>query len=143
MAAPANWGPHLWKSIHYIALGFPVKPSATDKANYKAFFMNLPEVLPCFSCAQNYKRHLGEIPPIDDFMESSNRLFEWTWRLHNVVNKDLGKKQISLENAKALYTHRVMTQDEKDNRFIMAWVIIGLIFVVGLVMWLTWGRKQR
>ena len=143
MAAPANWGPHLWKSIHYIALGFPVKPSAIDKANYKSFYMKLPDVLPCFSCAENYKRHLSEIPPIDEFLTSNTRLFEWTWRLHNIVNKELGKKRISLEAAIAMYTHHVMTQDEKDSRFIVYLLIASVIFAVGLVILMTWGWKKR
>lgn len=98
------WGRPMWKSIHHIALFYPDAPDATIRKEYRTFFMNLGPVLPCYVCSQNYARHMTEIP-IDDYLSSRDRLFEWTVLLHNIVNKETGKRQISLEEARRIYTN--------------------------------------
>jgi hypothetical protein len=79
----------MWRAIHYTALGYPASPSEDDVAAYGAFFGSLQSVLPCESCANNYRRHLGDLP-IEPFLHAG-RLFEWTVHLHNIVNRELGK----------------------------------------------------
>ena len=34
MSGPDKWGPHGWKFIHYVTLGYPHKPSKSDKLKY-------------------------------------------------------------------------------------------------------------
>ena len=58
---PNIWGPHLWKALHMITMGYPNEPSEEDKKNYKSFFENLYLVIPCSICATNYKKHLNVI----------------------------------------------------------------------------------
>lgn len=99
---PSSWGPSLWKSIHYIALGFPDMPTSTDRENYLKFFKNLGKVLPCYKCSVNYEAHLNELP-IESFITNSDMLFKWTVQLHNIVNRDTGKREISLDEAYAIY----------------------------------------
>lgn len=101
---PSVWGPHLWKSIHYIALGYPENPDEVVKQYYKEFFLNLWKVVPCYKCSVNYKRHLEELPPIDNFLISRDELFKWTIALHNIVNVELGKPQVTIEDAREMYT---------------------------------------
>ena len=84
---PSVWGPHVWRSIHYIALGYP---DNADSMAYKEFFLNLWKVIPCLKCSINYKRHLEELPPIDQYLGSKDDLFKWTVALHNIVNLELG-----------------------------------------------------
>ena len=38
---PKVWGPHGWKFIHYVTLGYPEKPNNAQKERYKAFFLLL------------------------------------------------------------------------------------------------------
>ncbi len=85
---PTAWGPSLWRAIHLVALGCPRELDAAAAAEYRAFFTHLPGVLPCASCAANYRRHLLELP-IEPYLASGEKLFEWTVRLHNVVNAEL------------------------------------------------------
>lgn len=100
---PDIWGKHMWFSIHFIAQDYPLEPSQDDIASYRAFFENLWKVLPCYKCGVNYKRHLKELP-IDQYLESRELLFAWTVELHNIVNKELGKPRMSLEEAKKKYS---------------------------------------
>ena len=39
MLSKEIWGPHLWYSMHFIALGFPNEASSIDKKNYKNFYI--------------------------------------------------------------------------------------------------------
>ena len=85
---PSAWGPQVWRAIHLIALGCPPSLDASTAEAYRAFFTHLPDVLPCPSCAANYRRHLLELP-IEPYLVSGEKLFEWTVRLHNIVNAEL------------------------------------------------------
>jgi hypothetical protein len=100
------WGPHIWKSIHYIAMAYPDRPSPMDRRRYKHFFMTLHEFIPCKTCAINYVRHVTqELPPIDRFLDSADHIFEWTVMLHNMVNKELGKPSWTVQQAKEALAH--------------------------------------
>lgn len=85
MVAPTVWGPPLWKSLHFIALGYPSMPTDEDRQAYGAFFANLHAVIPCVACAVNYRRHLDELP-VEEHLDGPAELFAWTVALHNMVN---------------------------------------------------------
>ena len=36
---PSIWGPHGWKFMHYVSLGYPSNPTEEDKKNYKTFYI--------------------------------------------------------------------------------------------------------
>jgi hypothetical protein len=99
---PSVWGPYLWRSIHFIALGYPNSPSSQDAEAYKAFFQRLESVIPCQTCALNYERHLREYP-VDPYLGSTESLFRWTVILHNAVNRETGKPEMSFDEAWAMY----------------------------------------
>jgi hypothetical protein len=96
------WGPHLWHSIHLIALNAPDKLSTSDKLNYKMFFESLKDVIPCLTCADSYAEHLQSLS-IDQYLDSAANLFAWTVHIHNMVNETYGKKRWSVEEAKVFY----------------------------------------
>ena len=92
MSGPNVWGPHGWKFIHFITLGYPNNPSIEEKKTYKNFFETLKTVIPCSICANHYKEHL-KIHPLDDNVLSNKKNFiEWGINVHNAVNKSHGKK---------------------------------------------------
>ena len=90
-AGPDTWGPHGWKFIHFIALGYPNNPTEQDKVKYKNFFYLLGDVIPCIICANHYKKNLESIN-IDNYLSSKTTLLQWTILMHNEVNKKNGKK---------------------------------------------------
>jgi hypothetical protein len=94
LARPPVWGPAFWRTLHLVALGYPERPSPDDASGYRAFFAGLGSVIPCGTCAANYARHIREVPMTDDLFDGSRRdaLFDWTVRLHNLVNAELGKR---------------------------------------------------
>lgn len=139
---PAVWGKYMWTTLHLIALGYPDEPNTTDKENYRDFYLNFWRVLPCHKCSINYRRHLKELP-IHDYLNNSTSLFEWTVLLHNIVNKELKKREISFDEA--YHKYRKLAQNKGDNTVFATldsgWdkliqkcvtvVLVGLLFIGG------------
>lgn len=133
---PSVWGPCVWRgAVHMIALGYPESPTPIDKTTYKAYYSELWKVLPCGKCSVNYKRHLEELP-IDGFLGSKMKLFEWTVRLHNIVNRELGKPEHTVETALRMYVG--------GSPGSLAWktTLAGVIVAVLLVAAVLAARKM-
>lgn len=96
---PSHWGPHVWAAIHLICLGAPDTLDSSQQQSYRSFFEGLPYVLPCATCATHLLQNLEKVP-ISGHLGSKDELFEWSVKLHNVVNEMLGKPPLSLEDAK-------------------------------------------
>ena len=104
---PAVWGRHVWYSIHFISLEYPLSPSEKDKETYFEFYRNLGKVLPCAVCREHFQKIWKWHPLTTDALRSRETLFAWTVEVHNMVNEDLGKPEISLVHARDLYTNRM------------------------------------
>jgi hypothetical protein len=125
-----DWGPHFWSMIHYTALGYPEIPTQIYKEKYKVFFENLGFILPCKQCSFNYNRHLRELP-IDSFLENRNKLFEWTVKLHNIVNKETGKTIIfSFDQAWSKYN----SIQKNNNIIFITFFLVVVAFMVVAVL---------
>lgn len=133
---PKHWGKFIWTSIHIIALGYPDKPTQLDKQNYKEFLTNFWKVIPCYKCSQNYQVHLKELP-IDEYLTDNLTLFEWTVKLHNIVNKQLGKNEWTLEEARAKFSRIAKGQDETFVSVDSGWDKIIRYSTSGLVVGLA------
>ena len=99
MAGPDQWGPHGWKFIHYVTMGYPNKPTKNDMIKYKNFLESIGDVLPCIICANHYKGHLIENPIDKNVLQNKKTLMAWAVKVHNIVNKNNGKKVYSLNDA--------------------------------------------
>jgi hypothetical protein len=122
MVSTKTWGKHLWKSIHYIALGYPDFPTPEQAKAYKDFYINLYQVIPCLKCAINYKKHVQELP-ID--LTNKMTLFDYTVKLHNIVNRSLNKAEWSTIQALKVYTN------DTDPTTAIPW---SLYFLIGIAI---------
>jgi hypothetical protein len=91
---PAVWGPIFWHTIHIVALGYSKTPNYSEKKAAKEFYESLAFVIPCPVCREHYAQHLKE-NPLTPNLDSREDLFNWTVMIHNKVNKDLGKPEVS------------------------------------------------
>lgn len=112
MSPPKIWGKYFWTTFHFVSLAYPDSPSTSTRQIYKNWYANFGHVLPCRKCSENYERHFLELP-IEPYLENSNKLFEWTVRVHNIVNKELGKPIWSVEFAKMHYMY--LDKGKKNN----------------------------
>jgi len=85
------WGPDGWKLFHTIAFKYPHLPSDDDIMNHKIFYNSLQDVLPCKYCRISYRKYINE-QPIEKHLKSHDKLFKWSYNLHNKVNGKLRKQ---------------------------------------------------
>lgn len=101
-SGPDIWGPHGWKFIHFIALGYPANPTQDHKNVYKTFFELFSVVIPCSICAKHFGDNLKKHPLDDEALANKESLIHWTIKMHNEVNKVYGKKQYTFEEGLAM-----------------------------------------
>ena len=110
------WGSTLWFSLHTITMNYPNNPTYAEKKDYKNFFISLEYVIPCSVCRKNYQRHLKE-HPIDNHLDSRRKLMYWLIDIHNMVNAEIGKKNMSYKNVIDKY-EKIYSKNIFDDNFI-------------------------
>lgn len=143
---PRVWGRDMWRSIHYVALGYPARDPAPDtRQSYSTFFAVLGNVLPCAKCSLHYNNHITS-NPLEPSLVGRAELFRWTVDLHNAVNMSLGRKQWTLEHAYEVYRDRRTVQDPGagDNAtqiVLKITTMMSSLVVVFLIFW--WIRRRQ
>ena len=98
MSGPDVWGPHGWKFIHFITLGYPTYPDNTHKVMYRLFFESLKDVIPCSMCGAHFKEHMKQFPLTDEILDNKMKFIEWGIKMHNLVNLIKNKKIYNLDD---------------------------------------------
>ena len=112
------WGPSMWHFLHTMSFNYPVKPSKEDKIHYRDFILNLRNILPCKYCRQNLKTNLRANPLNMSDMENRDTFSRFIYRLHETVNKLLGKKSgLTYCDVRERYEHfrSRCTKDDKPK----------------------------
>ena len=113
MVSPSQWGKHFWNCIHLVAMGYPDAPLPQEREDYKIFMTTFGKILPCSKCRVNFKRHIDELP-IDLFLFGRQQLFDWTVQMHNIVNRELGKREWTYQEAWEYYTKTIFQEPMKQ-----------------------------
>lgn len=148
---PKVFGPFMWATIHYICLGAPATLNNEEKEAYKNFFNNLPAIMPCHSCGVHLYQNL-KILPIDNNLNTKDDLFKWSVDLHNIVNKQLGKKEIDLNEAKQIWLQKIpsmnilssseiITVKDKKNIFFYLF-IISIVIIILLLLVIVFRKRE-
>ena len=113
------WGPAMWHSLHTISFNYPVKPTQKEKKDYRRFVLNLQNVLPCRYCRENLKRNFKAHPLKMCDMKDRDSFSRYIYKLHEVVNKMLGKKSgLSYCDVRERYEHfRARCTQDKPKMF--------------------------
>jgi hypothetical protein len=113
------WGPSMWFSLHTITFSYPLRPTENDKSNYKIFFENFKNVIPCSVCKKNYIRHLKE-HPIDNYLSCRKNIIYWLIDLHNLVNVETGKKileyNVVIKKYEKIYNKKIIVEEDNNNK---------------------------
>lgn len=126
---PSIWGPHGWKFMHYVSLGYPNNPTENDKLNYKTFYTSLQHILPCAKCANNYSHNLIKYP-IDNHLGSRDTLIRWVIDIHNQVNNETNKKEYNYEEALDLYMKDYSNYGNYCFKLIVLIIILYFLYQV-------------
>ena len=126
---PNIWGPHGWKFMHYVSLGYPSDPTEQDKQNYKNFYTSFQHILPCAKCAHNYSYNLKKYP-IDNHLGSRDTLVRWVIDIHNQVNTELNKKEYTYIEALDLYKSSIPDIQTYTFKIIVLLILLGFLYLV-------------
>lgn len=111
------WGPSMWHYLHTMSFNYPVKPTEEDKKNYKDFMLSLQHVLPCRHCRENLKNNYKAFPLETCHMASRDKFSRYVYRLHETINKMLGKKSgLKYCDVRERYEHFRARCTEEDTK---------------------------
>ena len=114
----AIFGPVFWTSIHLVSFNYPVNPKDEDKERHRTWLHATGSVLPCRHCRDNFETNIKTASKPNDY--DSRELFSrFCYRLHDEVNKMLGKKSsITYTELRRMYEgfrSRCLTESEKRS----------------------------
>lgn len=89
MASSSQWGPPLWSFIHSIC-NFNFEENERFVLQTIENLKALRGAIPCHKCRDTYDRYLQELDTINK--NEPYVLYKWSIRLHNEVNRKLGKQ---------------------------------------------------
>jgi Erv1 / Alr family len=139
---PEGWGPYVWATIHLVCIGAPDVLDGQTQMQFRSFLNSLQYVIPCAECRAHLKQNLEQLP-VDPHLASSKELFAWSVNLHNLVNQQLGKPQVSQEEAyahwksvcdasrKGTLTGTTQSKTSGDNVKTLMIVLICICIVAG------------
>lgn len=135
---PTVFGPYMWATIHYVALGAPATFDEKDKVKYKTFYGQLPGIIPCATCSEHFIGVLNKYP-IDAALRSSAELFQWTVTIHNDVNTRLGKPVMTIEEARNRWNRDVSKKEDGIHNTIP--ISICAVFLLCGLVWYFYSVK--
>lgn len=132
------WGPHAWTFLHAASFNYPDNPSREKRESARELFRSLRHMLPCEECCQHYCSEFDK-DPVDNHLDSKYKLSLWVVNFHNRVNTRLGKKNVSYEDARAMYdyeTCEITTCGEKPKSpFPTTLLVVIVLFVLVYIKW--------
>ncbi len=138
---PDVWGPHGWKFLHFVSIGYPENPTEIEKKKYKTFFTLIKDVLPCSLCGNNYKKHLKEYPLTDKILQDKSKLISWCIKMHNLVNIENNSKVYDDNEALKLILKEKSCPKEGSNKEFLI-VIVIMMIVIALVFYKNLKTKN-
>ena len=138
---PQIWGPIFWSTLHIASLSYSDEPTERQVTNVKRFYESMMDVLPCPICRHHYEENLKEMP-LDEALKSRMGLVQWVWQMHNKINVQLGKSDITfdefIESMRNLETAKksVPPSFHNDNKpvLINAFKISDFTIIDGLLL---------
>lgn len=153
---PVSWGPHVWAAIHIICLGAPNMFQGGDELNYRKFLESLPYILPCEKCREHLKSHMERYPIDGALSGGKTTLFKWSVNLHNAVNRSLGKREMSVEEAMRHWTtvlegtnvkkkegQYVQSGCSTRHREVKMVILVVMLIIIGMILGLLLSKYLR
>ena len=142
MSGPDVWGPHGWKFIHYVTLGYPDNPTEQQKKNYKDFLISLKNVIPCSICANHYAENLNKVPLTDEVMRNRENLIKWGIEIHNVVNESKNKPRIDYHLARELIEDDTKCKQKRGSNMRYCQILFILVISFFVYKYLNKNNKN-
>jgi len=129
---PKLWGKCGWDFSHYVTLGYPDYPTQHDKRMMKQYFNTFPYILPCDTCRYNLLKHYNYHPLTNNILSSKRNLVRWFIDIHNMSNRDLGKKELSYDQIISELLKDKSDDTTKNNVIIIMIIIVVMIMIYSI-----------
>lgn len=99
-SSPDILGPGVWFFLHLKA-----SKATTREAQLEVCrdIRLLADNFRCMTCKPHFQKHVATYPP-EKTLHVEKGLFIWLWNMHNIVNKRLGKRMVTMEDAWNYYS---------------------------------------
>lgn len=109
------WARPMWRVIHQIGLTTDLTSSTDSRRGFVDFMNSLKKAIPCTECRLHYTQYIDSHPyPSVDTKTDKTVFFEYTVDLHNSINKRLGKKTYTLDEAWKLHMDYIKQNGKPD-----------------------------
>ena len=133
---PNIWGPHYWFFLHTVAESYPMTPNDVTKRKYYDLITNMPLFIPDADIGDKFSRMIDRYP-VTPYLDNRDSFVRWVHFMHNKVNVQLGKEELSLpmalEKYRAEYKPKPFVLSERVNmrkHYIHAVLILTLLFLI-------------
>lgn len=83
-------GSKTWAFLHTMAAYYPDHPNKEQQSDMTNLFHLFSKFYPCTPCAEDLREQFKQLPPQT---QSQQTLSQWLCKIHNQVNKKLGKAE--------------------------------------------------
>lgn len=147
---PDAWGPHGWKFLHYVSLGYPTNPTQEHKEKYKAFFELLKYTLPCQLCRGHYEENYNKSPLTNEILSDREKFIKWVIDLHNIVNEMKNKPIVKYEDARKMietdvkcYSPYTVGNNNSNNNSLSFMGILIVLLIIILLGYSIYKHKKN
>ena len=104
---PTVWGPSYWFFLHNVAFHYPNYPTTIQKKIYYRLIHNFHEFLPNKSIGNLFSKLINKYP-VTPYLDNRDSFVRWIIFIHNRVNVQIGKKEITIDEAMDKYFQQMV-----------------------------------
>ena len=127
--SPTIWGPHAWFILHSISMALPDNVPVDKQKDLIQFMRSFGNLIPCNICKINYKTNLKIMSPLEKNVQTRELFSKWLIDLHNIVNREIGKPEMSYEAVVEKYD-KIYNKPEETCSIKNGIVLIGVILII-------------
>ena len=137
---PNVWGPHFWFFLMTLAISYPLKAKDVTKKKYYDVINNFPLFIPHPKIGNNFSKLLDKYP-VSPYLEGKDSFLKWVHFIHNKVNVEIGKDEITYTEAVNTYHELykpkeiIMREQIKYRKKLLFTVILILLTILGYYLY--------
>ena len=137
---PNVWGPHFWFFLMTLAISYPLKANDVTKKKYYDVINNIPLFIPHPKIGNNFSKLLDKYP-VSPYLEGKDSFLKWVHFIHNKVNVEIGKDEITyteaLDTYHELYKPKeiILREQIKYRKKLLFSVILILLIILGYYLY--------